>query len=355
MILITGGVGFIGANFAMHWSAATHEPLVNVDALTYAANPATLQALERLPAHHFVQGDIGNRALLDTILRQHRPRAVVNFAAETHVDRSILGPEIFVQTNVVGTQRLLESVRDYWNSLAQEEREQFRFLQVSTDEVYGSLNANQPAFTETSACQPNSPYSASKAAADHLVRAYGQTYGLPTIIARCSNNYGPYQFAEKLIPLMLRRALAGQSLPLYGDGLQVRDWLHVTDHCMALKTILQQGRVGEVYNVGGECELTNLQMVQHMCTLLDELRPQAGGAPYAEQIQFVPDRPGHDRRYAVDIGKMSHQLGWRPGVSLHKGLRQTVQWYLGNAAWADYIGQQTYHHWALPHGQSATG
>ncbi len=345
MILVTGGAGFIGANFILCWLAQRQEPVVNLDALTYAANPATLTDLRRLPAYEFVHGDIANRAIVDTVLARFRPRAVIHFAAETHVDRSILGPEAFVQTNVVGTQRLLEAVRDYWEALPATEQGGFRFLHVSTDEVYGSLAADaQPCF-ETSPCWPNSPYSASKAAADHFVRAYGQTYGLPVITVRCTNNYGPYQFPEKLIPLMLRRALDGASLPLYGDGNQIRDWLFVNDHCAALISVLEDGCVHEIYNVGAGVQMTNRTVVQALCDYLDATHPRDDGGSYAEQIEFVPDRPGHDRRYAVDTKKIQTALGWQASTSFMDGLRLTVDWYLRRTDWLAQTGRTAYHHW----------
>lgn len=330
MILVTGGAGFIGSNFVIDWLAAGDEPVLNLDLLTYAGNPANLAALANDPHHLFVHGDIGDSALLAKLLAEHRPRAIVNFAAETHVDRSIEGPEAFIQTNVVGTLRLLEAACVYWRGLPAEAQEQFRFLQISTDEVFGSLAAGAPPFVESHPYAPNSPYAASKAGADHLVRAYHRTYGLPVLTSHCSNNYGPRQFPEKLMPLVIQRALAGQPLPIYGDGRQIRDWLHVADHCRALRRILEAGRVGEAYNVGGGNELSNLAVVDSLCALLDELQPRADGRSYCEQIAFVEDRPGHDRRYAIDAGRLERELGWTPGETFASGIRKTVRWYLEN-------------------------
>ena len=329
MILVTGGAGFIGSNFVLDWLAGSDEPVVNLDKLTYAGNLKNLDSVANDPRHVFVQGDIGDRALLDRLLAEHRPRAVLNFAAESHVDRSIHGPEDFIQTNVLGTFRLLESVRAYWAGLPAGEKDAFRFLHVSTDEVYGTLAPSAPAFAETHRYEPNSPYSASKAASDHLVRAWHHTYGLPVLTTNCSNNYGPYQFPEKLIPLVILNALDGKPLPVYGDGQQVRDWLYVVDHCRAIARVLDAGVVGETYNVGGLNEKTNLQVVDTICQLLDELRPKADGSSYKTQITHVTDRPGHDRRYAIDAGKIEAELGWQPSESFETGLRKTVQWYLG--------------------------
>jgi len=328
MLLVTGGAGFIGSNFVLATVAQAGEPVVNLDKLTYAGNLKNLDALRGDARHSFVQGDICDRPLLRKLLERHRPRAIVHLAAESHVDRSIEGPAEFVQTNVVGTFCLLEEARAYWSTLAATERAAFRFLHVSTDEVYGSLGADDPAFTEETPYAPNSPYSASKAASDHLVRAYHQTYGLPTLITNCSNNYGPHQFPEKLIPLMIHHALAGRPLPVYGDGLNVRDWLYVEDHCSALREVLARGRPGEVYNVGGGAEMQNIDLVRTLCALLDEAKPRTGGS-YASLIIFVKDRPGHDRRYATDAGKIRRELGWRPQESFESGLRKTVRWYLG--------------------------
>ena len=345
MILVTGGAGFIGANFVLDWLSASDEPVLNLDKLTYAGNPENLAALQGDARHVFVQGDIGDAALLPQLLAQHRPRAVVNFAAESHVDRSIHGPEDFIQTNVVGTARLLQSVRAYWQGLGDAERAAFRFLHVSTDEVYGSLGPGDAAFTETHRYEPNSPYSASKAASDHLVRAWHHTYGLPVLTTNCSNNYGPYHFPEKLIPLMIVNALAGKPLPVYGDGQQIRDWLYVADHCSAIRRVLQAGRLGEVYNVGGWNEKPNLEIVHTVCALLDELRPRADGQSYRSQISFVKDRPGHDRRYAIDARKIEQELGWRPTETFDTGIRKTVQWYLAHPDWVAHVQSGAYRDW----------
>ena len=329
MLLVTGGAGFIGSNFVLGTVAQAGEPVVNLDKLTYAGSLRNLDALRGDARHTFVQGDICDRELLRKLLEQHRPRAIVHLAAESHVDRSIQGPAEFVQTNVVGTFALLEESRAYWQDLAAPERTAFRFLHISTDEVYGSLGPEAPAFTEETPYAPNSPYSASKAASDHLVRAYHHTYGLPTLITNCSNNYGPHQFPEKLIPLMIHHALAGKPLPVYGDGLNVRDWLYVEDHCAALREVLARGRPGEVYNVGGGAEMKNIDLVRTLCALLDDASPRTGGS-YASLITFVQDRPGHDRRYAIDAGKIRRELGWQPQESFESGLRKTVRWYLAN-------------------------
>jgi len=329
MLLVTGGAGFIGANFVVSTVGETGEPVLNLDKLTYAGNPRNLDALRGDARHRFVQGDICDRALVRELLRAHRPRAIVHFAAESHVDRSIAGPAEFVQTNVVGTCTLLEEARTYWE--ADGRNGAFRFLQVSTDEVYGSLGPDDPAFTEETPYAPNSPYAASKAASDHMVRAYHHTYGLPTLTTNCSNNYGPRQFPEKLIPLVIRNALAGESLPVYGDGRNVRDWLYVADHCDAVRLVLTKGRVGDTYNIGGECERANIDLVRTLCALLDRLRPRAAGS-YAELIHFVKDRPGHDRRYAMNIAKIGRELGWRPRESFESGLEKTVRWYIDNVA-----------------------
>ncbi len=349
MILITGGAGFIGANFVLDWLTRQEEAVVNLDKLTYAGNLETLASLQRNPAHVFVQGDIGDSALVDQLLRTHRPRAVVNFAAESHVDRSIHGPEDFIRTNVLGTFRLLESVRGHWNSLPTDEREAFRLLHVSTDEVYGTLSPTDPAFTEDHRYSPNSPYSASKAASDHLVRAWHHTYGLPVLTTNCSNNYGPFHFPEKLIPLMIVNALAGKPLPVYGDGMQVRDWLYVKDHCSAIRRVLESGRVGETYNVGGWNEKPNIEIVRAICALLDELRPRADGKPYAEQVVYVTDRPGHDRRYAIDARKLERELGWKPAETFESGIRKTVEWYLANAEWVGNVQSGAYREWVRKH------
>jgi dTDP-glucose 4,6-dehydratase len=345
MILVTGGAGFIGANFVLDWLSQSDEPVVNLDKLTYAGNLETLASLKDDPKHIFVQGDIGDSALVDRLLAEHQPRAVLNFAAESHVDRSIHGPEDFVQTNVLGTFRLLESVRGYWGALPAEQKAAFRWLHVSTDEVYGSLSASDPAFTEENKYEPNSPYSASKAASDHLVRAWHHTYGLPVLTTNCSNNYGPFHFPEKLIPLMIVNALAGKPLPVYGDGMQVRDWLYVKDHCSAIRRVLEAGRLGETYNVGGWNEKPNIEIVHTICTLLDELRPRADGRSYQQQISFVTDRPGHDRRYAIDARKLERELGWKPAETFDSGIRKTVEWYLDNAAWVHNVQSGAYRDW----------
>ncbi|MBB1599052.1 dTDP-glucose 4,6-dehydratase [Variovorax sp. UMC13] len=345
MILVTGGAGFIGANFVLDWLAQGDEPVVNLDKLTYAGNPETLASLKDDARHVFVQGDIGDSALVDRLLAEHRPRAVLNFAAESHVDRSIHGPEDFVQTNVLGTFRLLESVRGYWSALPADQKAAFRFLHVSTDEVYGSLSATDPAFTEDNKYEPNSPYSASKAASDHLVRAWHHTYGLPVVTTNCSNNYGPFHFPEKLIPLMIVNALAGKPLPVYGDGMQVRDWLYVKDHCSAIRRVLEAGRLGETYNVGGWNEKPNIEIVHTVCALLDELSPRADGQPYKAQIRYVTDRPGHDRRYAIDARKLERELGWKPAETFDSGIRKTVAWYLANGDWVRNVQSGAYREW----------
>jgi dTDP-glucose 4,6-dehydratase len=345
MILVTGGAGFIGANFVLDWVDETGEPVVNLDKLTYAGNRENLGALASNARHVFVHGDLGDTALVARMLAEHRPRAVVNFAAESHVDRSIHGPEDFIQTNVVGTFRFLEAVRGYWNALGEKERRDFRFLHVSTDEVYGSLGTGDGAFAETHRYEPNSPYSASKAASDHLVRAWHHTYGLPVLTTNCSNNYGPFHFPEKLIPLMIVNALAGKPLPVYGDGMQIRDWLYVKDHCSAIRAVLASGRVGETYNVGGWNEKPNIQIVRTVCGLLDELRPRADGKRYDEQITYVKDRPGHDRRYAIDARKIERELGWKPAETFETGIRKTVQWYLQNPGWISRVQSGAYREW----------
>ncbi|WP_217190885.1 dTDP-glucose 4,6-dehydratase [Pseudomonas shirazica] len=344
-ILVTGGAGFIGANFVLDWLAGNDEPVVNLDKLTYAGNLQTLSSLQDDARHIFVHGDIGDSALVEQLLKTHQPRAIVNFAAESHVDRSIHGPEDFIDTNIVGTFRLLEAVRAYWGGLDEPARKAFHFLHVSTDEVYGSLAAGEPAFTETHQYQPNSPYSASKAASDHLVRSYHHTYGLPVLTTNCSNNYGPYHFPEKLIPLMIVNALAGKPLPVYGDGQQIRDWLYVKDHCSAIRRVLEAGKTGEVYNVGGWNEKPNLEIVNRVCALLDELRPRADGKPYAEQITYVTDRPGHDRRYAIDARKLERELGWKPAETFETGIRKTVAWYLDNQEWVQNVQSGSYRDW----------
>lgn len=344
-ILVTGGAGFIGANFVLDWLADNDEAVVNLDKLTYAGNLQTLSSLQGDQRHIFVHGDIGDSEQVARLLQEHQPRAIVNFAAESHVDRSIHGPEDFIETNIVGTFRLLEAVRAYWGGLHEPARQAFRFLHVSTDEVYGSLAADEPAFTETHQYQPNSPYSASKAASDHLVRSYHHTYGLPVLTTNCSNNYGPYHFPEKLIPLMIVNALAGKPLPVYGDGQQIRDWLYVKDHCSAIRRVLEAGKTGEVYNVGGWNEKPNLEIVNRVCALLDELRPRADGKPYAEQITYVTDRPGHDRRYAIDARKLERELGWKPAETFETGIRKTVAWYLDNQEWVQNVQSGSYRDW----------
>ncbi|MCM2326488.1 MAG: dTDP-glucose 4,6-dehydratase [Lysobacter sp.] len=343
MILVTGGAGFIGSNFVLDWLAGGGEPVVNVDKLTYAGNPANLASLSGDARYRFAQADIGDQAAMEAILAEHRPRAIVHFAAESHVDRSIHGPGEFVQTNVVGTFRLLEAARGHWLALPAAEKEAFRFLHVSTDEVYGSLSETDPAFSETTAYAPNSPYSASKAGSDHLVRAYHHTYGLPTVTTNCSNNYGPYQFPEKLIPLMIANALEGKPLPVYGDGRQVRDWLYVGDHCEAIRMVLARGRTGEVYNVGGNAEKRNLEVVHALCDTLQEMRPREGG--YRGLVTYVADRPGHDRRYAIDARKIRAELGWAPRETFESGIARTVRWYLDNAAWVAQVRSGEYRHW----------
>ncbi len=345
MILVTGGAGFIGSNFVLDWLAQSDEPVLNLDKLTYAGNRRNLASLDGDARHVFVRGDIGDSALVERLLAEHRPRAVVHFAAESHVDRSIHGAEDFIQTNVVGSFRLLEAVRAHWLALPEAERGAFRFLHVSTDEVYGSLAPEAPAFTERHPYEPNSPYSASKAASDHLVRAWHHTHGLPVLTTNCSNNYGPFHFPEKLIPLMIVNALAGKPLPVYGDGLQVRDWLYVGDHCSAIRRVLEAGRVGETYNVGGWNEQPNLAIVRTICALLDELRPRADGQPYATQIAHVKDRPGHDRRYAIDARKIEAELGWRPAETFDSGIRKTVQWFLDHPQWVAEVQSGAYREW----------
>ena len=342
MILVTGGAGFIGANFILDWLRVNDEPVVNLDKLTYAGNLENLASLKGDARHVFVQGDIGDRERVGKLLAQHRPRAIVNFAAESHVDRSIHGPEDFIQTNVVGTFHLLEETRGHWTSLPEAEKAAFRFLHVSTDEVYGSLGPDDAPFTETTPFAPNSPYSASKASSDHLVRAYHHTYGLPVLTTNCSNNYGPYQFPEKLIPLVTLNALEGKPLPIYGKGDNVRDWLYVGDHCAAIRAVLAAGRIGETYNVGGNAEMKNLDVVRTLCDILGELAP---GPDYAAQVTFVKDRLGHDRRYAIDATKIRRELGWTPAESFASGLRRTVQWYLDNGAWLDAVTSGEYQQW----------
>lgn len=344
-ILVTGGAGFIGSNFVLDWLTCHDEQVINLDLLTYAGNLDNLVALAGDRRHVFVKGDIADLELVSRLMDVHKPRIVVNFAAESHVDRSIHGPEDFIQTNIVGTFRLLEAVRDYWSGLAGEAGQVFRFLHVSTDEVYGSLAHDDHAFRESNPYQPNSPYSASKAASDHLVRAYHHTYGLPVLTTNCSNNYGPYQFPEKLIPLVILNALAGKQLPIYGDGQQIRDWLYVKDHCSAIRRVLEAGQVGETYNVGGGSEKTNLDVVHTVCAILDELNPRADGESYRMQIAYVADRPGHDRRYAIDAGKIERELGWKPTESFATAIHKTVQWYLDHQAWITNITSGAYRDW----------
>jgi dTDP-glucose 4,6-dehydratase len=345
MILVTGGCGFIGSAFILNWLEQSDEPVVNLDLLTYAGHPGNLASLAQDPRYHFSRGDIGDTELVSSLLAQHRPRAILNFAAESHVDRSISGPLAFAQTNVVGTLQLLQAVLAYWRTLDAAQAQAFRFLHVSTDEVFGTLSATAPAFTETHRYEPNSPYSASKAASDHFVRAYQHTFGLPTLTTNCSNNYGPRQFPEKLIPLIIHNALRGKPLPVYGDGQQVRDWLHVDDHCSAIRRVLEAGRPGETYNVGGRSEKANLDVVHTICRTLDTLRPLAGGAPHSSLITHVKDRPGHDRRYAIDDTKIATELQWRPAVSFEEGIRQTVNWYLDHEDWVESVTSGSYREW----------
>jgi dTDP-glucose 4,6-dehydratase len=347
MILVTGGAGFIGANFVLDWLAIESEPVLNLDKLTYAGNPENLAALRGHPGHRFVRGDIADRALLARLLRDHRPRAIVNFAAESHVDRSIHGPGDFIATNVAGTFALLQEALDYWRTVLRQDPG-FRFLHVSTDEVYGSLGPRDAAFSETTPYAPNSPYSASKAASDHLVRAWHHTYGLPVLTTNCSNNYGPFQFPEKLIPLVITRALRGEPLPVYGDGMNVRDWLYVTDHCEAIRMVLERGRLGETYNIGGWNEKSNIEIVRTVCALLDEMQPDSVG-PRERLITFVTDRPGHDRRYAIDARKIADEIGWRPAETFETGIRRTVRWYLDHAGWVEGVLSGRYQDWVQSH------
>lgn len=344
MILVTGGAGFIGANFVLDWLGGNREGVINIDKLTYAGNLESLQALNNNPSHTFVNGDIGNRQLVKQLLEHYRPRAVINFAAESHVDRSIQGPGDFIETNVLGTFNLLEEVRGYWQELEALQQSEFRFLHISTDEVFGSLGPSDAAFSETTPYAPNSPYSASKAASDHLVRAWHHTYGLPVLTTNCSNNYGPYQFPEKLIPLILMNALAGKPLPIYGDGSNVRDWLFVSDHCSAIRTVLERGRVGETYNIGGCNQKTNLDVVQSLTAILDEMLPKAVGS-YRDLITFIKDRPGHDHRYAIDARKIKSELGWQPAETFESGIRKTVRWYLDHPDWVAHVASGEYRHW----------
>lgn len=348
-IVVTGGAGFIGSNFVLDYIKAGLGRVINLDKLTYAGNLENLKEIEGNVNHIFVKGDIEDRALVGKLLQEYQPKAIINFAAESHVDRSIHGPEDFIQTNVVGTFHLLEEVRAYWSSLAEKDKAEFRFLHISTDEVYGTLGATDPAFTETTPYAPNSPYSASKAASDHLIRAYHHTYGMPTLTTNCSNNYGPHHFPEKLIPLCLLNALNGKSLPIYGDGQQIRDWLYVTDHCSAIRRVLEAGKVGETYNVGGWNEKANLDVVNVLCDILNELQPRADGKPYQQQITYVKDRPGHDRRYAIDASKVERELGWKPNETFESGIRKTVVWYLNNQAWVNNVTSGEYKNWLQTH------
>ena len=344
-ILVTGAAGFIGSNFVLDWFQHNDERVISLDKLTYAGNLENLQSLQKDPRHIFIKGDIGDQALVSSILKEHEPRAVINFAAESHVDRSILGPQDFIETNIVGTYNLLESIRHYWVDLDEKSKENFRLVHVSTDEVYGSLEINEPAFTETHAYEPNSPYSASKAASDHLVRAWHHTFGLPVITTNCSNNYGPYHFPEKLIPLCILNALAGKPLPIYGDGQQIRDWLYVKDHCAAIRAVLEKGRLGETYNVGGWNEMANLDVVILLCSMLDGLKPRSDGFKYSDQIIYVKDRPGHDRRYAIDATKISNELGWKPQETFESGIWKTLQWYLDHQDWVNHVQSGEYKNW----------
>ena len=348
-ILVTGGAGFIGSNFILRWMSQEGQPLVNLDKLTYAGNPGNLEGVSSQSGYRFVQGDICDRTLVCELLERHRPRAIVHFAAESHVDRSIHGPDDFVRTNVNGTFALLEEARAYWGQLPDSERVEFRFLHVSTDEVYGSLDPSDPAFCETTPYAPNSPYSASKAAADHLVRAYHHTYGLPTLTTNCSNNYGPYQFPEKLIPLMILNARGGKPLPVYGDGLNVRDWLYVEDHCEAIRVVLAKGRPGATYNIGGWSERRNIEIVKSICSILDELCPHDPVVPHSKLITFVKDRPGHDRRYAIDAGKIKRELNWKPRETFETGLRKTIEWYLQHDGWVKDVTGGSYRQWIAAH------
>jgi len=345
MILVTGGAGFIGGNFVLDYLANPKVAgLVNLDKLTYAGNPETLKTVEHDPRYHFIQGDIGNASLVSDLLEKYAITAVVNFAAESHVDRSILGPSEFIQTNIVGTFHLLEAVRAYWEKLSTGPKESFRFLHVSTDEVYGTLSLSDPAFNETNPYEPNSPYSASKAASDHLVRAWHHTYGLPVVTTNCSNNYGPYHFPEKLIPLVILNAINGKNLPIYGDGQQIRDWLYVKDHCSAIRRVLELGQLGQTYNIGGWNEKTNLEVVRTICQILDTIKPKQKGS-YADQITYVKDRPGHDRRYAIDASKIERELGWKPKETFDTGIRKTVEWYLANTDWTQSVLSGNYQNW----------
>ena len=344
-IIVTGGAGFIGSNFILSWIANTGSPVVNLDLLTYAGNPANLSTLDADPRYKLAHGDICDAELVGKLLAEHQPRAIVHFAAESHVDRSIASPGAFIRTNVQGTFVLLDQAKSYWSSLSEADQRAFRFLHVSTDEVYGSLGAHDPAFSETTAYAPNSPYAASKAASDHLARAYCHTWGLPVLTTNCSNNYGPFQFPEKLIPLIILNALEGKPLPVYGDGMNVRDWLFVEDHCSAIRTVLQNGRIGETYNIGGNSERTNIDVVGTICDLVDEMRPRAAGGPRRNLITFVTDRPGHDRRYAIDASKLASELGWQPAEQFESGLRKTVRWYLDHSSWVENVRTGAYLEW----------
>ncbi|MBU3725089.1 MAG: dTDP-glucose 4,6-dehydratase [Burkholderiaceae bacterium] len=351
MILVTGGAGFIGSNFVLDWfntAANRTEPVLNLDALTYAGNRENLSGLDQQPLHHFIHGDINNQELIAQLLKQHQPRAIIHFAAESHVDRSIHGPGEFIRTNIQGTFNLLQCALDYWRGLPQPQASSFRFLHVSTDEVYGSLGPSDSAFTETTPYQPNSPYSASKAASDHLVRAWHHTYGLPVLTTNCSNNYGPFQFPEKLIPLVMTNALAGKALPIYGDGMNIRDWLYVTDHCSAIRTVLDKGQAGEVYNIGGWNEMPNIEIVKIICQLLDRKSPetaQRAGGTHEQLITYVKDRPGHDRRYAIDANKIARELGWKPAETFASGIEKTVDWYLTHREWVSHVQSGAYRQW----------
>ena len=344
-ILVTGGAGFIGSNFVLQWLASESSSIINLDKLTYAGNPANLSTVSHDRRYRFLQGDICDRELVAELLITHRPRAIIHFAAESHVDRSIHGPDDFIRTNVNGTFSLLEESRAYWSGLAAEQRDSFRFLHVSTDEVYGSLGPDDPAFTERTQYAPNSPYSASKAASDHLVRAYFHTYGLRVLTTNCSNNYGPYQFPEKLVPLVILHAMSGKAIPVYGDGQNVRDWIYVADHCEAIRTVLARGRTGETYNIGGGNEMKNIEVVETICSTLDELRPNDPVVPHKVLIKFVPDRPGHDRRYAMSSAKMESDLGWKPRETFASGIRKTVQWYVDNQPWIENVTSGSYRQW----------
>ena len=344
-VMVTGAAGFIGSNFVLNWVEKNQEKVIALDKLTYAGNLENLRMVQNNPNYEFVQGDIGDSTLMAQLLQEHQPRAIINFAAESHVDRSIHGPDDFMQTNIIGTYRLLEEARLFFNTLDDDTKKQFRFLHVSTDEVYGTLSQTNPAFKETDQYEPNSPYSASKAASDHLVRAWHHTYGLPVLTTNCSNNYGPYHFPEKLIPLCILKALQGQELPIYGDGQQIRDWLYVADHCKGIATVLDKGVVGETYNIGGWNEKANLEVVHTLCDLLDELKPREDGKSYKNQITFVKDRPGHDRRYAIDATKISNELGWKPEETFETGIRKTVQWYLDNQDWVAHVQSGEYQNW----------